>query len=617
MKKVAIVTTTWSDDNFIGMMQGVSEYIEGKDIFVDVFNAYDITFDKERTLNGLLIFNLPVPSQYDGLIAYTNSAKSDKALSEVFEAFREFDKPIVCVDRKIEGYPCILTDNYASEYAMTQHMIKEHGCKRFQFVGGNEDYYDNQERYRAFCDCLRDNGITCDSDYVSFHSFLAQDGRDAFSRIVDNNMELPEAVVCANDKMAIGYCLEAYERGYSPRRDFLICGFDNIMEGQEFFPSITSVNKNIQQMFVKAFEYIYEIENPVDIPMETFLSGYVKNNLSCGCHANFDALDKFRRTVVENSVVKEIEKKHRQSRMMLCACKSFDEFQSAIISGKKKLGLYDVAVCIKSEVYMEGKAISKLCYSYPCMAYSTDGIEEINRERTIKPKKWNNKKDVIYVYSTLYYFDTILGYAVMPYVKEQYSRKFHEDYIDSISIAVENIMQKIMIDNMNHKFKSLYIIDQMTGLYNRFGFSSLSGKLFGKYNGRVFVVYIDIDNLKGINDNFGHGIGDEAIIGTAYCIKKVFGDDAVCVRMGGDEFLVMDEFISEEALLDKEQLLSKLLDTYSEHHSLPVKLEASIGHSYNVKEIGSTELGRMLKAADNNMYQEKKRKKDMNVSEVE
>ena len=611
MKKIAIVTTCWSNDNFTDMMAGVSEYVENKDIVVDIFNAYDIKEDDQKTKSEVSIYLLPLVDYYDGLIAYTNSAKSDWALEQIINEFRMKNKPIISIDRKLSGVPYVGIDNYASEYAMMEHMILEHKCKTFQFVGGTKGYYDNEERYRAFIDCLRSNGIQPDERYVSFNSFIEEDGCDAFNDLISKNMPIPDAVVCANDKMALGYCMAAYEKGYFPQRDFKICGFDNIEEGQEFYPSLTSVNKNLSRMFYEGLRFLIETKKAENIPMEAFIPGLVRINESCGCEPECDVIERIRQSAMKRNAEKEIDKQHRVLRGLVCACRSFEELQSAIEQTYKKLQLFEMAVCIKNDVYMEGSAKSENCFSNPMMCYHPGGVEEINRERSTKPDKWNNRKEKVFVYSPLYFRNELFGYAIMPYDARLYAKKYHESVLDSISIAIENIMQKIMIDNMNRKFKELYVVDQMTGLYNRFGYASLSGKMFAKYKGRVYIVYIDIDNLKLMNDEYGHEVGDKAIIGMADCIKQVFDGDTICVRMGGDEFLVMCEYKDEESLENSEKELAEKMKEFSDKSELPIALEASIGHSFNNKRIKSTELGRMLKAADNKMYAAKKKKKEL------
>ena len=609
MRKIAVLVKTWSNNYFMDMMAGINEYIEDKKLMVDVFNAYDIGSSALRSKNELSVHMLPVANQYEGLIIFINSDGNDYELDNIIDSFVSLKKPVISIDRKVKALPYIGIDNYLSEYAMMEHLIKEHGCKTFQYVGGTEGFYDNVEKFRAYKDALKNNNLTYDERYVSFHSFMEADGKEAFLKIKSENLPMPDAVVCANDNMAVGYCRAAEEAGLYAPRDYKICGFDNVNEGQKHFPSITSVNKNIKQMAKESIAFIMEASHGAQIPDKNLISGFLKINDSCGCNENRDIVESYRQAIADDKKRDISDSQQRDSRSSLCTCNTFEELQEALKTNHEQIGLYESAACIKDEVCRVNSDISPLCYSDHMTCYYKDGISKVDRNVSPLPREWMNREDKIFVYSPFYFNEDILGYCVIPYKEDLYDKRYHEAFVDSISIAIENIRQKMLIDSMNQRFKELYVIDQMTGLYNRFGYSAMAGKLFSKQEGRVYIVYVDVDNLKLMNDNYGHDIGDMAIKGTAECIKKVFDDTDIHVRMGGDEFLIMGAFLDEETIIMKEEKLLQEMKMYSEEHSLPVLLEASIGHSFNVEKIETTGLEKILKAADSNMYEIKQNRK--------
>lgn len=609
MRKIAVLTRTWSNNYFKDMLSGINEYIKDKDIIVDVFNAYDIGSSALRSKNELSIHSLPLASQYEGLIIFINSKGDDYELDNVIDSFVSINRPVISIDRKIGALPYIGIDNYASEYAMVEHMIKAHGCKLFQYVGGEEDFYDNTERYRAFVDCLKNYNLPLDERYVSHHHFMEDNGREAYERIKEAGLKMPDAVICANDNMAVGYCRAAEKDGLFAPKDYKLCGFDNVDEGQKHYPSITSVNKNITQIAKDSIRYIIEAQNGASIPAINLIAGYVKINDSCGCNKDRDIIMSYRRAIADEKKRDIADRQQRDSRGALCTCNTFEELQKALGTNHKEIGLYEFAACIKEDVYKVGKEPSLLCYSDNMVCYTADKVTRIRRERTLKPIEWENKEDKIFIYSPFYYNTEILGYSITPYKEDIYDKRYHEAVVDSISIAIENIRQKMLIDSMNQKFKELYVIDQMTGLYNRFGYSALAGKLFAQNAGKVFIVYVDIDNLKKMNDNYGHDIGDLSIVGASECIKKVFEEEDIKVRMGGDEFLVVGKFISEEDIISKEERLAEAMKEYSDKNKLPIPLEASIGHAFNIDEIKDTGLERILKEADSRMYATKLKRK--------
>jgi len=84
--------------------------------------------------------------------------------------------------------------------------------------------------------------------------------------------------------------------------------------------------------------------------------------------------------------------------------------------------------------------------------------------------------------------------------------------------------------------------DPLTGLYNRRGFLTIGREylnLSARNKTRMHLLFLDMDNLKQINDTFGHATGDEAIVRAAEIIKSVFRSSDVKSRLGGDEFAVL------------------------------------------------------------------------------
>ena len=85
-------------------------------------------------------------------------------------------------------------------------------------------------------------------------------------------------------------------------------------------------------------------------------------------------------------------------------------------------------------------------------------------------------------------------------------------------------------------------MDELTGLHNRRGFISLAEqhlKLTSRQGVRSTLIFIDVDNLKYINDNFGHREGDDALQQIAGLLRECFREADIIGRLGGDEFCVL------------------------------------------------------------------------------
>ena len=107
--------------------------------------------------------------------------------------------------------------------------------------------------------------------------------------------------------------------------------------------------------------------------------------------------------------------------------------------------------------------------------------------------------------------------------------------------TVDELLARLGITLLHNEMHSLAITDALTGLYNRRGFFTLAEHLLrvAKRNRTpLCLIYIDADDLKQINDRFGHAAGDEALVAFAELLKTNYRESDVIARMGGDEFIV-------------------------------------------------------------------------------
>lgn len=162
----------------------------------------------------------------------------------------------------------------------------------------------------------------------------------------------------------------------------------------------------------------------------------------------------------------------------------------------------------------------------------------------------------------------------------------------------------------NSTLLHLAYIDPMTGLANRAAYirdqSAIeSGELPTE---RLTLVMFDLNNLKRVNDRFGHAAGDSLICGIAACMQKGYGAQHSCYRLGGDEFLVMLRDCSAEELQSLHACFERAVLSYNRaaEHTLSIAWGAASGSAPD-NRIGWVDA--LLTRADRAMYDCKKRQK--------
>ena len=182
------------------------------------------------------------------------------------------------------------------------------------------------------------------------------------------------------------------------------------------------------------------------------------------------------------------------------------------------------------------------------------------------------------------------------------------------SYLAQRNMTKLRLSE--EKFKELSILDELTGLLNRRGFSTQLEsqlKIINRGNKSAFLIFIDLNDFKQINDKFGHEAGDEALKETARILNSTFRDsdiigrfsENVIGRLGGDEFAVLTTQINDSDVSSSiRERLERNIDKWNKTSNAPYTLSLSCGIAlYSPGSPCSAE--ELTGEADKLMYQQK------------
>jgi len=159
--------------------------------------------------------------------------------------------------------------------------------------------------------------------------------------------------------------------------------------------------------------------------------------------------------------------------------------------------------------------------------------------------------------------------------------------------------------------RSLSLTDELTGLYNRRGFSTLAERhlsLARRKGQDLLLVLADIDGLKPINDTFGHHAGDQVVIDAANVLRGTYRRVDIIARIGGDEFTA---FPIEAGPESSEILMNRLQENIAKHnerYTRPFRLSMSVGVG-RIKAADCPTVQRLLAEADRELYRRKRDRK--------
>ncbi|MGC8764749.1 MAG: diguanylate cyclase [Brevinematia bacterium] len=219
----------------------------------------------------------------------------------------------------------------------------------------------------------------------------------------------------------------------------------------------------------------------------------------------------------------------------------------------------------------------------------------------------------------VYHRDKIFGYMAMDVNPEENEIMYVcLQEVIGISLRIvtlwkEQIKSQKKLERFNIELKEIAEKDSLTGIYNRRGFFEYGEKIIisaQEKKQNITVFFIDLDNLKHINDKYGHTEGDEALRNTAFILRECFRKTDLIARVGGDEFVVIA--VNKKGEKNLEEILTKrlynLLQKFNLTSNQDYILSFSVGSStFAGEEIISLE--NIISIVDEKLYIEKQRRK--------
>ena len=184
----------------------------------------------------------------------------------------------------------------------------------------------------------------------------------------------------------------------------------------------------------------------------------------------------------------------------------------------------------------------------------------------------------------------------------RFNPEIDTEYLDRLGIKISLCLSNV---TAHEQLKYLAYHDPLTGLLNRRVMEKILQREFlrsKRYLNDLAVIFMDLDNFKSINDNFGHDIGDEALILTAKILMDMKRNSDCVSRFAGDEFVII---LPSTGISNAQKYINRVENCLSvnpvitEHGTFHIKLSAGIA---SVFEKNITSWDKLLKEADKKLY---------------
>lgn len=592
-KKVAIFANGWSSEYLELVIEGIRKRASEDNVDLFAFVNYSSgNPDEPINIGARGIIKLPDIKKFDGVILAANTINITLEREYLSREILKNNVPAVSLEYEIEGIPSLMTDTYQGVYDLVTHVIEEHNARKFLFVSGPKDNEESNQRLKATRDALSNAGLTLGEEQILDAGWSDHLANQKIINYIQGENEMPDAIICANDEMAIGACSALECMGIRIPEQIIVTGCDNIRVGQVFYPILSTVAREWDKLGYDGMELLMQQMSGEKVSMKTVRHALTVFGESCGCAVTEERLEKRLLEIIRTN------RRQRQTNMNEWHLRYVDDILTRITNEEElkhrmqdnfqydhKFEGADFFVCLAKNYFDEEEQL--ISGGYPKYM---DTYVNLHNGRHVKASVFPSKqllpdyveedKSNIYLFFPLHVEGKSIGYIMQKnYMKCLYENTIYT-WLQHMSQNMMRIKQNIRLEELNSRLREVSITDALTGLKNRAGFDVLALPYLQQCQreGRnSAIVFADINHMKTINDRYGHLQGDIAICTVAEAIKKALPKDWIAVRYGGDEFIMVGACADmEEAEKIKEHLATRL-EEVKEKRKLIFTLTASLG----------------------------------------
>lgn len=610
MKNIALISDGWRRLITYAWVDGIMNRARelNEDIILYQFNCYgNWSHDEQYNIGEYNIYNLPDFEVFDGIVLDCANIIDDVQRDKVISRLKDSGVPVVSVDYDVPDFYYVGGDDRRPIEELMDHLYHKHNCRSFVFAGGPREAFSNKQRVEAYRDTIQKLGLRPEDNPVLYGDFDFDTGVRYMQEYVEQKAILPDAFVCANDNIAAGLCSEADRCGYHVPEDFCVTGFDNMDKAAYFKPQITTAFQKRGRIGGKCLDVLLDLWSGKQVSHRTFAPVRCIYGESCGC-PNSGRVDY--REHIKRQIEYGVDKDKADALLLeleaeMARHSDFEKILDCVVEYFEKLSCDGVYIVVDKRLF-EADAQTV----FPTEGYDWENLVVAggfeNHERTsIRNVRELNRHMVssgnnsTFLFTPIHFREQAVGYIMLKNGRFLFDSRHYYDIHTTIVRTLEIMFKQKQMEHMVQKLQDIYNRDPLTGIYNRIAYTDMICPAFAKYSRQGVVCalfFVDADDFKSINDNFGHEYGDRVLIRIAQVMQEECPKDGYVCRYGGDEFII---FFPHATPANTNAYMEKVKKRLSE-----TNISISMGIKLTHSGTGET-LDSYLSLADQNMYRQK------------
>ncbi len=500
---------------------------------------------------------------------------------------KEHRIPLLSYDGIMKDIPSVYSYPTQAFDGLLEHIFSVHHCTRVDFMAGLRGHYGSECMVLAYREALRRHGLPFEEARIGYGEYWDVPAAQETERLL--SIDTPEAIICANDEMALSVCAVLRRHGLRVPEDIIVTGSDGIVKEQLHTPRLTTCVKDTGKLSAAALDAAELILDGEDVNLEIAIDPELRISESCGCciTEQRDQNDVIRRLYRQLQVCVEQEsEEHWMLGDML------DRKQPTVIDYLDIMALHipetaylclrdclapDLADSDLQHFADEGELMSTVTHKHRDKQFSIIPRSQLipNIENVIGSGK------AIYINSVFFQNEVYGYYAYFGDAVDDASFRLPK-FIHTAGNVIGSSLSTARLQLMNERLMAARVRDSLTGMLNLHGaLKALNERIRNeKHEGEnLTMVVIGLNRLRQINSIFGRSEGDQALLSLANAITDSIAGDVTAARIGGDEFLIAF-FCTDARLNTADALISvlrKRMQSYNQVSGKSYAIEISIG----------------------------------------
>lgn len=533
------------------LLDGIIEQAKQLGYSTYIFTLNEESYNEKIRSGEKNLFHAVRSSQLDGIVYAPYTFASDYFFEYIDGFLKEnFSKPVVRIGLEPDKGIPVWYDDRGEMTEIALHLIYGHGCRRLLCLTGPEESAVAHRRAEGFADAMKSAGLPFSDDDIIYGDFWIWSAKKLADEIADGKRSMPDAVVCANDNMAVALCDALAERNIHVPENIRVTGYDGFTEARIHAPAITTYQPSQESLGRNAVYRLFEAVTGEKTPPTKTEKGVLIRRESCGCSSN-NEIDNFRvydeiiadEGILDCTVSAALYEAETLNELVLRMFEMQYKFMAAERAGRERLFL---CLCDDWDTFNQtenGRGYRTEGYSEKMQLIGSEGSRLTFPLEQILPSSLDKDELTSTFILPVHFQDQCYGYIALEVTESLDDFNMHYiRYCREVNNALKFLCTQNELKRLLYRHKLSESRDELTGLYIFENCKEMWNEIqeAAKASGdQVYIIAVAAGGLRHIENDSGYVESDKYLAAFADILAKSCGSREKLFKYGETSFVII------------------------------------------------------------------------------